>query len=125
MEVPMTKTLIEEGTLGTAVECCTPIVARTLGVAEAEAAATVLKALADPSRVRIVNLLANSAQPVCVCDITEVIGLSQATTSFHLKKLMSAGLLERRQRGTWAYYGVRPDALDRVSVIFDSRGGFE
>jgi ArsR family transcriptional regulator len=60
-----------------------------------------------------------------VCDITEVIGLSQATTSFHLKKLMSAGLLERRQRGTWAYYSVRPDALDRLAAIFDSKGGSE
>ena len=83
----MTKTLIDEGLLGTAVECCAPIATGTLGAAEAQAAATVLKALADPSRVRIVNLLANSPEAVCVCDITEAIGLSQATTSFHLKKL--------------------------------------
>jgi ArsR family transcriptional regulator len=119
----VTKTLIDEGALGTAVECCAPIASGTLGAVEAEAAATVLKAVADPSRVRIVNLLASSATAVCVCDITEAIGLSQATTSFHLKKLTSAGLLDRQQRGTWAYYSVRPEALDRLAAIFDSKGG--
>jgi ArsR family transcriptional regulator len=122
----MVRTPIDEGTLGaTAVECCAPIATRSIGKAEAEAAATVLKAIADPSRVRIVNILANSDGPVCVCDITGLIGLSQATVSFHLKKLTSAGLLERRRRGTWAYYSIRPDAMDRLAAIFESERGSE
>ena len=77
------------------------------------------KALADPHRVRIVNLLANSTEPVCVCDFMPPLGLAQGTVSFHLKKLLDVGLLEREQRGTWAYYSLRPDALARLSILFE------
>ena len=88
---------------------------------DAELTATVFKALADPARVRIVNLLANSGEPVCVCDITDSVGLTQPTVSFHLKKLVTAGLLKREQRGVWAYYQLDRGVLRRLGVIFGSR----
>jgi ArsR family transcriptional regulator, arsenate/arsenite/antimonite-responsive transcriptional repressor len=99
------------------VECCSPLRSATMTAAEAEATAGVFKALADPHRVRIVNLLANNRDAVCVCDITETIGLSQPTTSHHLKKLADAGLLNREQRGVWAYYSLRDDARQRLRSI--------
>src|SRR6266700_3232295 len=89
--------------LVSAAECCTPMATQSVTAEEAEALATVFRALADPSRVRIVNLLATRTDPICVCEFTEPLGLSQGTVSFHLKKLVAAGLLEREQRGTWAY----------------------
>jgi ArsR family transcriptional regulator len=103
--------------------CCVPIGKPSLSEADAEATASVFKALADPSRVRIVNLLANAGEAVCVCDLTPSLGLSQATVSFHLKKLTAAGLLEREQRGTWAYYSVDREALARVGAVFTTEGG--
>ena len=89
---------------------------------DADRAATLLKALADQNRVRIVNLLATNGGAVCVCDITDVVGLSQGTVSFHLKKLLTAGLLEREQRGTWAYYSLNQDALGELSGVFEMEG---
>jgi len=97
------------------VACCTPVAAPRITDDEAGNLATVFRALGDPHRVRIVSLLANSPQPVCVCDVTEVLGLSQGTTSFHLKKLTDAGFLRREQRGVWAYYSLAPDALRGVA----------
>lgn len=85
---------------------------------DADATAAVFKALADPARVRIVNLLAASGEPVCVCHLTDLLELSQSTVSFHMKKLMDAGLLEREQRGVWAYYSLRDDARQRLRWIF-------
>jgi ArsR family transcriptional regulator len=103
-------------------ECCVPIVRRSMSDADADATAAVFKALSDPARVRIVNVLVNAAAPVCVCDLTPVLGLSQATVSFHLKKLLSAGLLERERQGTWAYYSVDRAALARVGTVFETEG---
>ena len=88
---------------------------------DAETTAKLFKALADPHRVRIVNLLAVSGEPVCVCDLTEMLGLSQPTVSFHMKKLVDAGLLEREQRGVWAYYSLREDAVRRLGDWCGSR----
>jgi ArsR family transcriptional regulator len=90
--------------------------------AEAGTLSRVFKALADPNRVRIVNLLANSPQPVCVCDFMPELGLSQPTVSFHLKKLLDAGLLRREERGTWAYYSLEPGALHRLATVLDVKG---
>ncbi len=101
-----------------AVQCCAPLGAADMAPADAEATATLFKALADPHRVRILNLLANSPEAVCVCELTEPVGLSQPTVSFHLKKLLDAGLLQREQRGTWAYYSVDRDALARLGRVF-------
>lgn len=84
--------------------------------------ATLFKALSDPHRVQIVNLLATTPDPVCVCDITDSVGLTQPTVSFHLKKLVQSGLLNREQRGVWAYYSVNRKALDQLSGIFSTEG---
>jgi ArsR family transcriptional regulator len=105
-----------------AAACCTPLAAPGLSDQQAEATARVFKALADPHRVRIVNLLATRPDPVCVCEFTEPLGLSQPTVSHHLKKLMDAGLLEREQRGTWAYYSLRRDALGGLAAALDLQG---
>ena len=105
------------------VACCTPLAAPRLSADEVEATATLFKALADPHRVRIVNLLANASEPVCVCEITPHLGLSQPTTSFHLKKLVAAGLISREQRGTWAYYSLERAALETLDSVFDLRQG--
>jgi ArsR family transcriptional regulator, arsenate/arsenite/antimonite-responsive transcriptional repressor len=104
------------------VTCCAPVGQRGMTEGEAGTLATVFKALSDPHRVRIVNLLANSDEPVCVCEFQPKLGLSQGTVSFHLKKLFDAGLLQREQRGTWAYYSLEPGALKRLSTVFDMKG---
>jgi ArsR family transcriptional regulator len=103
--------------------CCTPVAAPDITPEEAETLTTVFKALADPNRVRIVNLLANADQPVCVCDFVPVLGISQPTVSFHLAKLLRAGLVDREQRGTWAYYSLDRAALARISEVLDPEGG--
>ena len=74
--------------------CCIPLGATAMSEEDAGTTAEVFKALADPGRVKIVNLLANAPGPVCVCDLTPELGLSQPTVSFHLKKLVQAGLIE-------------------------------
>jgi len=102
--------------------CCTPLGAPSLTDGQAQATARLFKALADPHRVKIVNLLATSADPVCVCEFTAPLGLSQPTVSHHLKKLVQAGLLEREQRGTWAYYSLRRDALGGLAAALDLQG---
>jgi ArsR family transcriptional regulator, arsenate/arsenite/antimonite-responsive transcriptional repressor len=102
----------------TATACCAPLGAASLSDAEAEATARLFKALADPHRVKI----ATSHDPVCVCEFTAPLGLSQPTVSHHLKKLVQAGLLEREQRGTWAYYALNRDALGRLAAIADLQG---
>jgi ArsR family transcriptional regulator len=103
------------------VECCTPVAAANITEEQASILATVFKALGDPSRVRIVNQLANASEPVCVCDFMPELGLSQGTVSFHLKKLLDVGLLEREQRGTWAYYSLNREGLDRLADVFPTK----
>jgi ArsR family transcriptional regulator len=102
--------------------CCVPLDARGMSEDDAETTATVFKALADPHRVRIVNLLATAGEPVCVCDLTPHLDLSQPTVSFHLKKLAQAGLLEREQRGVWAYYSLDRRAMSRLADVFELEG---
>jgi len=104
------------------VSCCGPLAALTLSNVEASATAEVFKALADPARVRIVNVLATSGEPVCVCNLTEPLGLSQPTVSHHLKKLTDAGLLAREQRGKWAYFSLRRDAVEKLAAVADLKG---
>jgi ArsR family transcriptional regulator len=117
MPTPATTT-----TLPLASACCAPLGAAGLSEDQAQATARVFKALADPARVRIVNLLATSPDPVCVCEFTQPLGLSQPTVSHHLKKLLDAGLVERERRGTWAYYWLRPDALGGLAAALDLQG---
>ena len=108
--------------LETAVACCAPLGAPVLDEEEALATAELFKALADPARVRIVNVLATSAEPVCACELYEPLGLSQPTVSHHLKKLTDAGLLEREQRGKWAYFSLKRDAVEKLAVVADLKG---
>jgi len=103
--------------------CCPAIAAAPIDQEDAALTSALFKALADPNRVRIVNLLATSSEPVCVCDITAAVGLSQPTVSFHLKKLTASGLVDREQRGTWGYYAPNRTALARLSRVFSTKGG--
>jgi ArsR family transcriptional regulator len=105
--------------LAAPIVCCAPLAAPSLSDAEVEATAALFFALADPARVRIVNLLARADRPVCVCDFMEPLGLSQPTVSHHLKKLADAGLLEREQRGRWAYYTLNSEAVNRLAGLID------
>jgi ArsR family transcriptional regulator len=99
--------------------CCAPLGTPSLSDDQVQATARLFKALADPHRVRIVNRLATRPEPVCVCELTGPLGLSQPTVSHHLKKLVQAGLLDREQRGTWAYYSLRRDALGGLAAVLD------
>lgn len=103
----------------TAVACCAPLAATGMSDDEVDATARLFKALSDPARVRLVNLLLAAAEPVCVCDLTPATGLSQPTVSHHLRRLLDAGLLRREERGTWAYYSVDRAALARLRQITD------
>ena len=105
------------------IACCTPVAAPDINTEQADVLAAIFKALADPHRVRIVNLLANADEPVCVCDFMPQVGLSQGTVSFHLKKLLDVGLLEREQRGTWAFYSLKRDGFDRLADVFVAKEG--
>jgi len=102
-------------------ECCPAIAAVPISDSDAGVTSSLFKALSDPHRVRIVNLLATREEAVCVCDVTSAIGLSQPTTSFHLKKLVTAGLIDREQRGVWGYYSLNRRALARLSGVFDMK----
>jgi ArsR family transcriptional regulator len=96
--------------------CCRRITDTVLDPAAAERLAAVFKALGEPTRLRLVSLIAGHAgAEACVCDLTEPVGLSQPTVSHHLKTLVEAGLLERTQRGKWAYYRLVPGALDALA----------
>ena len=103
------------------VACCGPLSEATISPEEADAAATLFKALSDPHRILILNRLLECGEAVCVCELNEGLELSQPTVSFHLKKLVGAGLLEREQRGTWAYFSVVPDAVEQLAQLFKTK----
>jgi ArsR family transcriptional regulator, arsenate/arsenite/antimonite-responsive transcriptional repressor len=99
--------------------CCRPLTDTALDMVAAERLAAVLKALAEPTRLRLVSLIAgHEGGEACVCELTDPVGLSQPTVSHHLKILVEAGLLERTQRGRWAYYRLVPAALDALAGVF-------
>ena len=102
--------------------CCTPLATgAAMSMQQAEQVAPLLKALADPVRLRLVSLIAAGAGgEACVCDLNDAFELTQATISHHLKVLHSAGLLDREKRGVWVYYAVRPEALSAVANLFDT-----
>jgi ArsR family transcriptional regulator len=94
------------------VACCSPLVQQPLDADAAERIAPLLKALADPVRLRLLSLVASHADnEACVCDLNDAFDLSQPTISHHLKVLHAAGLLDRTKRGVWVYYRVRTEAL--------------
>jgi ArsR family transcriptional regulator, arsenate/arsenite/antimonite-responsive transcriptional repressor len=96
--------------------CCAPVTGGALDAATAERLARVFKALGDPTRVRLLSLIAAAdGAEACVCDLTAPVSLSQPTVSHHMKQLVDAGLVTREQRGKWAYFRIVPEALRAVS----------
>ena len=102
--------------------CCVPVGSPSLSLQEAEATAALFRALADPARVRILNVVATRDEAVCVCELTVPLGLSQPTVSHHVRKLVDAGLLDREQRGKWVYLSLRPGAMSRLAGLIDPKG---
>ena len=99
------------------ISCCRPLGSPALSEEDAQASAALFRTLADPARVKIVNLLATSDMPVCACDFEPALRLSQPTVSHHLKKLTEAGLVEREQRGKWAYFSLKPEVSSQLESL--------
>lgn len=96
--------------------CCPPLFTETLSEAAATDLASVLKALADPVRLRLVSIIAASGE-ACACDFPTLTGKSQPTVSHHLSLLVQAGILEREQRGRWAWFSINQDRVDEVRAV--------
>jgi ArsR family transcriptional regulator len=105
-----------------AIACCAPLAAPLLSDEETDATAELFRALGDPARVRIMNVLATNDGPVCVCNLVEPLGLSQPTVSHHMKKLLEVGLVDREQRGKWAYFSLKPEAARKLTAVADLKG---
>ena len=101
--------------------CCPPLAVQPLSASQAQQVAPLLKALADPVRLRLMSLVASHpGGEACVCDLTDGFDLSQPTISHHLKVLHDCGLLDRDKRGVWVYYRARPRALASLSALIGS-----
>jgi ArsR family transcriptional regulator, arsenate/arsenite/antimonite-responsive transcriptional repressor len=96
--------------------CCEPVVYPDVERQEAERMAVIAKALGDPVRLQLVDVLRKHAGKVCVCELVPLFAISQPTLSHHLKKLRDAGIVDSERRGLWAYYYVIPDALKELSA---------
>jgi ArsR family transcriptional regulator, arsenate/arsenite/antimonite-responsive transcriptional repressor len=101
--------------------CCSPMQPLRLSHAAAEELATVFKAIANPVRLQMLDILSRQDGQVCVCDIEGYFDLSQPTISHHLRVMRQAGLLDTEQRGTWVYYFVRPEKMEMLRGVL---GGF-
>src|SRR5271169_313636 len=102
-------------------ECCIPLLREPLSAGQAADLAHTLKALADPSRLRLVSMVAaHEGGEACVCDLTEPLGLTQPTISHHLKILVNAGIFTRDKRGVWAYYALVPEALNALAAVLST-----
>lgn len=100
-----------------ATNCCSPIEGAVIDQEAAESTARTLKALADPTRLRLLSIIAaHAGQEACVCDLTEPVGLSQPTVSHHLKILTEAGFVTRDKRGVWVYYALVPSAMPQLTA---------
>ena len=98
--------------------CCSPLSAQPLTMEQAEQVAPLLKALADPVRLRLMSLVASrDGGEACVCDLNDAFDLSQPTISHHMKVLNEAGLVDRDKRGVWVYYRARPQALAALGAL--------
>lgn len=98
--------------------CCSPLTGGALNDEAAERLARLFKALGDPTRVKLVSLIAAAeGGEACICDLTEPVGLSQPTVSHHMKLLVEAGLVTREQRSKWAYYRVADDTLRTIAGV--------
>jgi ArsR family transcriptional regulator, arsenate/arsenite/antimonite-responsive transcriptional repressor len=102
--------------------CCAPLSQGPLTLDQAEQVAPLLKALADPVRLRLMSLIAShEGGEACVCDLTDAFDLSQPTISHHLKVVHEAGLLDREKRGVWVYYRARTEALASLGILIGSQ----
>lgn len=108
--------MVQESTLRPL--CCPGLNDPSLSEAEAEDIVVMLKALADPVRLRLMNLIARGGE-ACACDLPAALDRSQPTVSHHLKVLVEAGLLEREKRGKWAWFTVRTEQLQALGGIFE------
>jgi ArsR family transcriptional regulator, arsenate/arsenite/antimonite-responsive transcriptional repressor len=95
--------------------CCDPVVYPDIERSQAERMAGVAKALGDPIRMQLVDVLRKHAGKVCVCELVPLFELSQPTVSHHLKVLREAGIVGSERQGLWAYYYVNPDAVEELS----------
>jgi ArsR family transcriptional regulator, arsenate/arsenite/antimonite-responsive transcriptional repressor len=101
--------------------CCAPLLREPISASQAGELARVLKALADPTRLRLVSMVAaREGGEACVCELTGPLGLTQPTISHHLKILVDAGIFSRDKRGVWAYYALVPSALDTLSSVLNT-----
>ena len=101
--------------------CCAPLLREPITAGQAAGLARMLKALADPTRLRLVSLIAAREDgEACVCDLTGPLGLTQPTISHHLKILVEAGIFTRDKRGVWAYYALVPSALNALSAVLST-----
>ena len=99
-------------------ECCAPLLLEPISAEHAAGLARTLKALADPVRLQMVSMVAaHEGGEACVCELTELLGLTQPTISHHLKILVDAGIFTRDKRGVWAYYAIVPQALDALAAL--------
>jgi ArsR family transcriptional regulator len=99
--------------------CCEPVVFPEIERAEAARMAAVAKALGDPVRLQLVDVLRRHAGKVCVCELVPLFDLAQPTVSHHLKKLREAGIVGSERDGLWAYYYVMPEALEELRAWLD------
>ena len=114
---PGSQVLLPSGP-GDPVACCTPLSQGALSPEQAEQVAPLLKALADPVRLRLMSLVASHpGGEACVCDLADTFDLSQPTISHHLKVLHESGLLDREKRGVWVYYRARGQALASLGAL--------
>jgi ArsR family transcriptional regulator len=117
----MSKSLLELSPVDTAA-CCPPLSREPLSAEQASQVAPLLKALAEPVRLRLMSLIASHpGGEACVCDLNDAFDLSQPTISHHLKVLYEAGLLDRDKRGVWVYYRARTGALASLGALIGDR----
>jgi ArsR family transcriptional regulator len=102
------------------ISCCTPLAGPSLSDGDAAELERLFRVLGDRHRVKILNVLMRAGgEAVCVCEFVDRLGLAQPTVSYHLKQLTGAGLLEREKRGAFAYFRVRPEAMERLHGLME------
>ena len=118
-----TADLQDRSALPLADACCTPLLREPITASQAADLARKLKALADPTRLRLVSMVAaHEGGEACVCELTDPLGLTQPTISHHLKIWVDAGIFTRDKRGVWAYYALVPPAMDALSAVLRATG---
>jgi ArsR family transcriptional regulator len=113
-----------ELSLLTNLACCSPLAGEPMSAEQADQVAPLLKALADPVRLRLMSLvLSHEGGEACVCDLNDAFELSQPTISHHLKVLHDVGLMDRDKRGVWVYYQAKPEAMQALMGLFSTGAG--